>query len=283
MDADLSHARSNRSINGDPVEIALPRPRPERIVHDGRRLAHGRAARRRQTRSGAPSPAPRRHRQGASLGSPSVRPVPGFEAYRDWVADVASKDDPLFFAIRNKRTGRVEGVASLMEIRPAAGVIEIGQDLPQHRTRRKQGGDRGALPARRPTRWTRCGTGGSSGSATRSMRTRGGRQRAAGFQLRGQSSYQHSVPKGRNRDTAWFSTLDYEWPAIRRNFEAWLSPDNFDANGQPADVARRHEPEHAVTLTNVGILIFDGVEVLDFCGPFEVFARDQAGHGHLPG
>jgi hypothetical protein len=38
MSSDLSHARSNRSINGNPVEIELPRPRPERIVHEGRRV-----------------------------------------------------------------------------------------------------------------------------------------------------------------------------------------------------------------------------------------------------
>jgi hypothetical protein len=40
------------------------------------------------------------------------------------------------------------------------------------------------------------------------------------------------VPKGHNRDTAWFSILDYEWPAIRQNFETWLAPDNFDENGR---------------------------------------------------
>ena len=40
------------------------------------------------------------------------------------------------------------------------------------------------------------------------------------------------VVKGRNRDTAWFSILDREWPDIRANFEAWLSPDNFDRQGR---------------------------------------------------
>jgi len=37
--------------------------------------------------------------------------------------------------------------------------------------------------------------------------------------------------KGRNRDTAWFSMLDKEWPALKRAYEAWLDPANFDANG----------------------------------------------------
>jgi RimJ/RimL family protein N-acetyltransferase len=41
----------------------------------------------------------------------------------------------------------------------------------------------------------------------------------------------HQIVKGRNRDTAWFSITDEEWPAIRDGFEAWLAPDNFDADG----------------------------------------------------
>ena len=44
--------------------------------------------------------------------------------------------------------------------------------------------------------------------------------------------YEHRVVKGHNRDTAWFSILDGEWPAIRLNFQRWLSPDNFDAAGR---------------------------------------------------
>jgi hypothetical protein len=39
------------------------------------------------------------------------------------------------------------------------------------------------------------------------------------------------IAKGRNRDDAWFSMLDGEWPVRKRNFERWLEPDNFDADG----------------------------------------------------
>jgi hypothetical protein len=39
------------------------------------------------------------------------------------------------------------------------------------------------------------------------------------------------IVKGRNRDTAWYSMLDREWPARKAAFETWLSPDNFDAAG----------------------------------------------------
>jgi hypothetical protein len=43
---------------------------------------------------------------------------------------------------------------------------------------------------------------------------------------------QHLIVKERNRDTAWFSMLDSEWPLRRAAFERWLSPDNFDAAGR---------------------------------------------------
>jgi RimJ/RimL family protein N-acetyltransferase len=43
---------------------------------------------------------------------------------------------------------------------------------------------------------------------------------------------QHRVVKGRNRDSAWFSITDAEWPALRARNEAWLAPANFDADGR---------------------------------------------------
>ncbi|HVP98894.1 MAG TPA: GNAT family protein, partial [Roseiarcus sp.] len=43
---------------------------------------------------------------------------------------------------------------------------------------------------------------------------------------------QHMIDKGQNRDTAWFSMLDSEWPARRAAFERWLSPENFDSSGR---------------------------------------------------
>ena len=42
---------------------------------------------------------------------------------------------------------------------------------------------------------------------------------------------QHMIVKGRNRDTAWFSMLDSEWPARKTSFEHWLDAKNFDENG----------------------------------------------------
>jgi RimJ/RimL family protein N-acetyltransferase len=61
----------------------------------------------------------------------------------------------------------------------------------------------------------------------------GSRRAAArlGFSFEG-IFYQHSIVKGHNRDTAWFSMLDSDWPAIKANFIQWLDPGNFDASGR---------------------------------------------------
>ncbi len=54
---------------------------------------------------------------------------------------------------------------------------------------------------------------------------------------------QHLVVKGRNRDTAWFSMLDHEWPARKAAFESWLDPANFDHRGrQKRPLAQAAQP-----------------------------------------
>ena len=46
------------------------------------------------------------------------------------------------------------------------------------------------------------------------------------------------IAKGENRDTAWFSMLDGEWPVRKAGFERWLDPSNFDADGQQQTALR---------------------------------------------
>jgi hypothetical protein len=55
--------------------------------------------------------------------------------------------------------------------------------------------------------------------------------RRLGFRFEG-IFHRHMVVKGRNRDTAWYSIVDREWPAVRANIESWLAAANFDAKGQ---------------------------------------------------
>lgn len=52
-----------------------------------------------------------------------------------------------------------------------------------------------------------------------------------GFKLEG-IFRQNMVYKNRNRDTAWHSIIDSEWPVLKGKFQRWLAPNNFDQNGQ---------------------------------------------------
>ena len=63
-----------------------------------------------------------------------------------------------------------------------------------------------------------------------------------GFQYEGMFR-QATIYKGRNRDTAWFSVIDSDWPGLREAFERWLDPANFDAEGhQRASLASLRAP-----------------------------------------
>lgn len=55
--------------------------------------------------------------------------------------------------------------------------------------------------------------------------------RRFGFQYEGLFR-QDRIVKGENRDTAWFSIIDSEWPALRAAYERWLDPANFDEQGK---------------------------------------------------
>jgi RimJ/RimL family protein N-acetyltransferase len=54
---------------------------------------------------------------------------------------------------------------------------------------------------------------------------------------------QHMIVKGQNRDTAWYSMLDREWPARRQAFEGWLAAGNFDEEGRQRRPLRRFAQE----------------------------------------
>ena len=43
---------------------------------------------------------------------------------------------------------------------------------------------------------------------------------------------QHMVVKGHNRDTAWFAITDRDWPHLKAGYDAWLRPENFDADAR---------------------------------------------------
>jgi RimJ/RimL family protein N-acetyltransferase len=139
-------------------------------------------------------------------------------------------DDPLFFAIEEVGSSRAVGIASYMRIEPAHRVIEVGGIVFSPALQRKPGATEAIyLMARhvfedlgyRRYEWKCDALNAPSRRAALRL----------GFTFEG-IFRSHMIIKGRNRDTAWLSMLDAEWPARKAAFEAWLAPGNFDQGGE---------------------------------------------------
>jgi RimJ/RimL family protein N-acetyltransferase len=151
------------------------------------------------------------------------------DTYKTWLRERQAAADPLFFAIRERASDRVIGLGSIMRITPEARCIEVGHIWFSPRLQRTPTATEAIfLMIRhcmddlgyRRMEWKCHAMNAASRRAARRF----------GFTFEG-IFYQNVIVKGRNRDTAWYSILDGEWPAIRANFDAWLSPDNFDEVG----------------------------------------------------
>ena len=136
----------------------------------------------------------------------------------------------VFLAIVPEKSGEAEGYASFMRMDPANGVIEVGNILMTPSLQRTTAATEAMyLMARhifedlgyRRYEW-KCN---ANNAPSRRAALR------YGFTFEGVFR-QHMIVKGTNRDTAWFSMLDSEWPARKAAFEAWLDPGNFDAKGR---------------------------------------------------
>lgn len=147
-----------------------------------------------------------------------------------WVAKASASEDPLFFAVIDLANGRAAGRQTLMRIAPEHGVIEIGNILwGPAMSRTRVATEALYLAARyvfedlgyRRFEW-KCNDRNEPSKAA---------ARRFGFSYEGLFR-QHMWTKGANRDTAWFSMLDTEWPRLRREYDRWLDPANFDASGQ---------------------------------------------------
>jgi RimJ/RimL family protein N-acetyltransferase len=151
------------------------------------------------------------------------------EAFQPWLDKAASSEDPLFFAVIDKASGKVAGRQTLMRIDAANGSIEIGNIYWGPLVSRKPAATEAhflfvqyafdELGYRR-FEW-KCNNR-NEPSKRAALRF--------GYQFEGVFR-QHYVVKGENRDTAWYSIIDKEWPALRHAYEAWLDPANFDAAG----------------------------------------------------
>ena len=150
--------------------------------------------------------------------------------FRSWMEGACFGDDPLFHAIIDGQTDKAIGVASYLRIDAANGVIEVGNInyspllqqtraateamyLMMHRVFSDLG--------YRRYEWKCDALNAPSRKAAERL----------GFSYDG--LFQQAIMyKGRNRDTAWFSILDGDWPGLKTAYLEWLDADNFDTAGQ---------------------------------------------------
>lgn len=156
-------------------------------------------------------------------------PFDHVDGYIEWIKDQALGDDPLFHAIINLKTNKAVGVASYLRIEPPIGTIEVGHinysPLLQKTVAATE--TMYLMMARvfdelgyRRYEW-KCDNANAN--------SRGAAERL-GFTFEGVFR-QCTMYKGRNRDTAWFSILDSEWPSLKAAYQEWLDPSNFNEDG----------------------------------------------------
>ena len=218
----------DRSPSTAPVPLLLPRPRTERRVLEGQftRLEPLDADRH------GPSLYALGHGSDEALQSWEFLPYGPFASEAEhvaWLGGRATSDDPLFFAILEPGSGQAIGVGTLMSIVPDHGTIEIGHLWFSPALRRTPAATealvlllRHAMDdlGYRRVEW-KCN---AANVASRRAAVR------LGYRFEG-VFFKHLVVKGRNRDTAWYSILDEEWPRLRDAYATWLAPDNFGPDG----------------------------------------------------
>lgn len=159
----------------------------------------------------------------------SYGPFANEDAFTAWLEARPALADPYSYAVVDK-SDRAVGIATLMEIRPAMRVIEVGHIVYSPRLQRTVLATEAQYLLGRYVFETL----GYRRYEWKCNALNAPSRRAAerfGFTFEGVFR-QHMIVKGRNRDTAWFSMLDTEWPARKEAFEHWLSPTNFDAEGR---------------------------------------------------
>jgi RimJ/RimL family protein N-acetyltransferase len=149
------------------------------------------------------------------------------EAYRHYLQERFTGDDPCCFAILDGE-GQPVGVASYLRIAPAQGSIEVGHINFSPALQRTPVATEAMYRMMRHVfelgyrryEWKCDALNAPSRAAAQRL----------GFSFEG--VFRNAIVyKGRNRDTAWYSMTDAEWPTVRAAFEQWLAPDNFDAHG----------------------------------------------------
>ena len=154
----------------------------------------------------------------------------GIEDFDAWLTGVQTKGGWVTQVFRDKKTGQIVGMANYMRADPANGVVEVGGVAHgPAMSRTPIATEAHYLMARhvfddlgsRRYEW-KCNNENQPSKTTAER---------YGFSFEG-IFRQHMLSKGQNRDTAWYSIIDGEWPLVKAAFEAWLAPENFDVAGQ---------------------------------------------------
>ncbi|MCW9709903.1 GNAT family N-acetyltransferase [Avibacterium sp. 21-586] len=148
----------------------------------------------------------------------------------NYLTKLETSKDPYYFSIIDEQTQKAVGTFALMRIDPDNRVIEVGWiTYSPILQKTKIGTEAQFLLAKyvfeklkyRRYEWKCDSLNQASNHAAKRL----------GFCFEG-TFRQAQVYKGRNRDTNWYSMLDYEWESKKLRFQRWLSDDNFDINGQ---------------------------------------------------
>ncbi|CAB3756262.1 GNAT family N-acetyltransferase [Paraburkholderia humisilvae] len=159
----------------------------------------------------------------------NVGPFDSLDAYRAYVTRIADLTDPFHYAVIDLATGKAVGTLSLMRIDAPNGVIEVGSVTYSPLLQKTRAGTEAIFLLM----WHAFDTLGYRRFEWKCDSLNAPSRAAAlryGFTFEG-IFRQAIVYRGRNRDTAWYSIIDSEWPAIRAAFNAWLEPANFKADG----------------------------------------------------
>lgn len=156
-------------------------------------------------------------------------PFASEEAHRAWIEAQAAGTDPVFYAFVPRAAGVALGRGAFMRIDRAHGVIEIGHILMAPAMQRTTAASEAIMlmvgwafdAGYRRVEWKCDGLNAPSRAAAERF----------GFTFEGVFR-QHMIVKARNRDTAWYAITDADWPSVRARWDAWLDPENFDAEGR---------------------------------------------------
>lgn len=212
---------------GPPVSGWVPPARPSRNIMEGRYCRVMPLSV--EPHSAELDKANRADRGGQMWTYMPYGPFATLEEYRAWVTKASQGDDPLFYAVLDSKTGRAAGVSSYLRIDPPNGVIEVGHIAYSPGLQRTPAATEAmflmmqhifTLGYRR-YEWKCDALNEPSRRAAERL----------GFAFEG-IFRQAIIYKGRSRDTAWYSILDLEWPALKSAFLQWLDPVNFSSDGR---------------------------------------------------